>query len=527
MHVKVIAGRNSGATGRVVSQKVLDGDKIAVVLTDGMNTEIHVQVSALQQSSEVSVGYGNLGGYELYDLVSLNVNETAMVIAVGAERLKIINHMDVVKDVLPQELQKNRNRQSARSTGFDAQQATVQVGDLIEVRSGPHVKRKGTVKAIMNGCFWVHSTNHLKNSGIFVIRGRHCVLSGKVSGSLGATLNTLGSKAAASANMPNLKAARDPMIGKTVKIIQGGFKSFLAQVVDATATQYTVELLARVKKIVIDKSKCKEVGDREGSYVAVNAAGSISAFSASSAFGGVSDTPFIGSDTPFLGGETPHYSGGETPMQDGSQTPMQENSGFGVRQTDYEDDEEALIQTFGGGDNAENSPTVGAAWGGSTFDRSLSAHSSRSLSVDSSTGTGTSYSPSSVSSGGSPLPDTGTGSGVTYRDWVPSLVVVLTDAVHLGRTGVLERSSDAEGNLSVSLLDSDGQKLRSVISVHFSGLRLSVVGKGDSVFLFKRDPSENQGRCIGIAEGDVVVMVSGRDKPQLIRKSLVAKLYTG
>jgi hypothetical protein len=287
------------------------------------------------------------------------------------------------------------------------------------------------------------------------------------------------------------------MIGKTVKIIQGGFKSFLAQVVDATAMQYTVELLARVKKIVIDKNKCKEVGDREGSYVTVT--GSSAASSASSTFGGVSDTAYAGSDTPFLGGETPHYIGGETPMQDGSQTPMQENSGFGVRQTDYEDDEEALIQTFGdvsGGSNAVNSPIAGAAWGGSTFDRSLSAHSSRSLSVESSTGTGTSYSPSSVSSAGSPLPDTGTGSGVTYRDWVPNLIVVLTDAAHLGRTGLLERSSDAEGNLSVSLLDSDGQKLRSVISVHFSGLRLAVVGKGDSVFLFKRDTPENHGRCI-------------------------------
>ena len=147
-HVKVVSGRYTGQTGRVASVTLKDDSNgyIASILTDGVNTEITVNVAALQMTSEVATGYGSLGGYELYDLVSLNVNETAMVINVGSERLRIINHMDLVKDVLPQELQKNRNRQSQRSSGFDAQQSTVTVGDIVEVRSGPHVKKKGTVK---------------------------------------------------------------------------------------------------------------------------------------------------------------------------------------------------------------------------------------------------------------------------------------------------------------------------------------------------------------------------------------------
>ena len=53
-----------------------DGDHIAAVLTDGINTEIQVNVSSVQISSEVSTGHGNLGGYELYDLVSVSENET-------------------------------------------------------------------------------------------------------------------------------------------------------------------------------------------------------------------------------------------------------------------------------------------------------------------------------------------------------------------------------------------------------------------------------------------------------------------
>ena len=38
-------------------------------------------------------------GYELYDLVVLSENECAVVIAVGAEKLRVINHMDIVKEV--------------------------------------------------------------------------------------------------------------------------------------------------------------------------------------------------------------------------------------------------------------------------------------------------------------------------------------------------------------------------------------------------------------------------------------------
>jgi hypothetical protein len=42
-----------------------------------------VNVSHLQMSNEVAAGHGNLGGYELYDCVSLNENEVAVVIQVN------------------------------------------------------------------------------------------------------------------------------------------------------------------------------------------------------------------------------------------------------------------------------------------------------------------------------------------------------------------------------------------------------------------------------------------------------------
>ena len=46
----------------VVSVNSIDGDHIAAILTDGMNTEIQCNVSHLQTSSEVTTGHGHLMG---------------------------------------------------------------------------------------------------------------------------------------------------------------------------------------------------------------------------------------------------------------------------------------------------------------------------------------------------------------------------------------------------------------------------------------------------------------------------------
>lgn len=44
-------------------------------------------------------GQGHLQGYELYDLVALSESEMAVVVGVGAEKLKIITNADAIKEV--------------------------------------------------------------------------------------------------------------------------------------------------------------------------------------------------------------------------------------------------------------------------------------------------------------------------------------------------------------------------------------------------------------------------------------------
>ena len=98
----------------------IDGSHVAAILTDGVNTEISANVSHLQVTNEVTVGLSNLAGFELYDLVVLNQNETAVVVFVGAENLTVVNHQGITKHVQPMELKGKKNSQSLRTSAFDA-----------------------------------------------------------------------------------------------------------------------------------------------------------------------------------------------------------------------------------------------------------------------------------------------------------------------------------------------------------------------------------------------------------------------
>src|SRR3546814_3928704 len=105
--------RPAGNTGTVVAIEELEGDYICVVLTDGLKTELKVNISDVVETSEVTTGLSNLAGYELYDLVVLGQSETAVVVAVGAEHVRVITHQSIEKEVRPQEDRKSTRLNSS------------------------------------------------------------------------------------------------------------------------------------------------------------------------------------------------------------------------------------------------------------------------------------------------------------------------------------------------------------------------------------------------------------------------------
>merc|ERR1711871_740326 len=240
-----------------------------------------------------------------------------------------------------------------------------------KIVSGEYTGKSGAVKHIMRGNLWIHSNNHLKNSGIMVIRGRECLLAGGAGGgsATNKAVSTALGTSGANVQVPGMAGAqiktfnltsggtggggggfsKDPAIGKTLKVIKGSYKGLLAQCVGVTPTQYSIELLARVKRMMIDKAKCKIVGDKNGSYVqgsfgSTTTTGGMAGADASGRSRGPElagpmadiSTPFLTADTPMhMGAETPLHSGNETPLH-GDATPARVDDIFTVTDRDKE-----------------------------------------------------------------------------------------------------------------------------------------------------------------------------------------------
>ncbi|KAJ1389376.1 hypothetical protein B484DRAFT_409342, partial [Ochromonadaceae sp. CCMP2298] len=160
--LEVVAGTFTGRTGRVVYMYQKDGASLAVVITDGVNTEIQCNVGQLQTSNQVNTGYGSLGGYGLFDLVALNQNEWGVVAAVGGEKLRVLTQTGQAREVLPSELRGCRNAQSRRSVAYDLAQNAVREGDTVRVVAGPHTRQRGTVRHLLRDCLWVHCPESTK-----------------------------------------------------------------------------------------------------------------------------------------------------------------------------------------------------------------------------------------------------------------------------------------------------------------------------------------------------------------------------
>jgi transcription elongation factor SPT5 len=329
-HIKVVNGTHIGQTGRVVSIHKVDGDLIAAILADGTNTEFSANVSHLQVSNEITAGLNSLGGYELYDLVMLSANEYAVVVFVGTEFLKVLTQQDLEKNVRPVEIKGKKSAMRGASGAFDHMKNPLCVGDSVSVVEGTHAKKTGTVKHINRSVLWLHSTNYLKNSGVYVVKGKSCLLAGgqikdassaTTAAVINATYGGLNNMAAPQTARGagggvaafSKRGSKDPMVGKSVTITRGSYKGMLAHVADATDTHYSVSLHGRLRTINIEKGHTIVVGDKDGAIDKEgrhSEQGSIEAF-----MNGVPSTPAITAQTPLHLAETPMYmAGNETPL---------------------------------------------------------------------------------------------------------------------------------------------------------------------------------------------------------------------
>lgn len=311
-HVKVTDGRYANETGTVVAVESLPGDdSTAVVLTDITNKEITVRISQLRETTEVTTNQDKLAGYELYDLVTVtgggSANEVGVIVRVGREDFTIVNNHSIARDVRPEELRGKLNTGSNRAVALDFQGNQLRVGDSVNIMDGPHKGKTATIKRINRSQLFLHSQTRSEHAGIFVVRGRSCVLAGSNSGGRGrggdAGASPFSTPASHNARGPPGGRKRDDaLVGKTVRIQAGTYKGHIGTVSDTTATHVQVELHSRPKKVMVTHERVSVIGDK---------------------FGATEDPTrrVVEVTAPNLAPTTPFVAAGQTPMHGGA-TPM-------------------------------------------------------------------------------------------------------------------------------------------------------------------------------------------------------------
>uniref|UniRef100_A0A7S1XNW4 KOW domain-containing protein n=1 Tax=Phaeomonas parva TaxID=124430 RepID=A0A7S1XNW4_9STRA len=315
-HVKVIGGRYTGETGTVVSVDVLEGERVALIVSDlSYGRQMAVSIAQLKVTPEVAQGLNRLQGYEVNDLVALGHNEVGIIIQVLREQVVVLDTTNDVREFRPEELRGKMNHMSTKRPGLGADRVSLRPGDQIYVEKGPEKRRSGTILHIYRNKLFIHDKHRTQNNGVFTAKAAECRLYGQNAASRQkASINDILSMQ--SRRMPS---KNQEWRGKSVKIRKGKLKGFLGVVVEENDNTVKVELHARHQKVTMDKKFVRLVSEKRGDRE--RSAGShVPSTPLPDALGA---TPGLGVTPAILGGQTPALGMGMgvTPMADTGSTP--------------------------------------------------------------------------------------------------------------------------------------------------------------------------------------------------------------
>ena len=323
-HVKVVAGMYRDETGMIT--QVQQATDTLSVYSDTSLREIIVNTQDVIESSEVSSGRESLGSFSLYDLVQLSDAMVGVIVKVEVASFKVLTQRGVVLTVKLQEL--GIKRSSRFAAALDASGNQITRDDVVHVSSGEYRGKQGTIKHISRQFLFLYSRQIPEHAGMFVVTAKAVVLVGQMlqqrkpivpqspqvgfgaedsagAGDSGAVKGSMGPPPAR-----RKVGDRHPLVGKTVIITGGPYKSFMGIVMEATEVHVQVELHAMARKVLVPIHEVRE---------------KTSSTSTPAARADSGRDFFMGGQTPLVGSRTPAYEmGNATPAHDafaGSQTP--------------------------------------------------------------------------------------------------------------------------------------------------------------------------------------------------------------
>ncbi|CAI7563941.1 unnamed protein product [Penicillium pancosmium] len=312
-HVKVIGGsRYQNELGMVVQVK----EDTVTLLSDMSMQEITVFSKDLRLSAEMAAD-GQLGIYDVHDLVQLDAATVACVIKVDRESLRVMDQNGSTRNVLPTQVaNKITPRRDAVAT--DRNGAEIRLGDTVKELYGE--QRSGVIRHIHRSFLFLHNKAQAENAGMSVMRTTNVVtVSARGGRPAGPDLTKLNPALAMQApgggrgaNMPPPQRGRDRLLGKTVTVRKGRYKGLVGIVRDADDNTAQVELYTSNKPVHIERDILvpKDPITKQSLDVGRGRGG-----------GGGSRVPYGASAAP--PGRDGGWSGGRTPMAagDSSRTP--------------------------------------------------------------------------------------------------------------------------------------------------------------------------------------------------------------
>ncbi|KAJ5142821.1 uncharacterized protein N7515_001608 [Penicillium bovifimosum] len=243
-HVKVIGGsRYQNELGMVVQVK----DDTVTLLSDMSMQEITIFSKDLRLSAEMAAD-GQLGIYDVHDLVQLDAATVACVIKVDRESLRVVDQNGSIRNILPTQIaNKITPRRDAVAT--DRNGAEIRSGDTVREVYGE--QRSGVIRHIHRSFLFLHNKAQAENAGISVVRTTNVVtVSARGNRPTGPDLTKMNP---AMAMQNPAGGAAMPPLAVTVTIRKGRHKGLVGIVRDADDNSAQVELYTSNKPVHIPR----------------------------------------------------------------------------------------------------------------------------------------------------------------------------------------------------------------------------------------------------------------------------------
>ncbi|TPX32226.1 hypothetical protein SmJEL517_g04657 [Synchytrium microbalum] len=337
-HVKVVNGIHKDETGLIVSVK----DNIVSILSDLNFSQFEVFMKDLKLASEIQTSTSFSGGkFDIHDLVDLPSGDVAIVVNIDRDWVTVMNQWGVVTGVKPAEVIVRRASKNAITN--DSKGNPIRSGDSVEISDNrsTHLGKRVTVLHVFRSHVFCKSREMaLEHGGVFVTRASNTI-STKHKNDMG--MSTIGGRANPFAppsvpmsrpdSLPPTpsfavpRARRHNWVDKTVKIIKGPYKGYLASILDVNPPKARLKLQATNKIVTCKVDEVQNPEDTSKTLSDDVDTTMTARRPLNNDWAAASSTPFDGGRTPGYGGRTPGYGGktpaygGRTPGRTGDQTP--------------------------------------------------------------------------------------------------------------------------------------------------------------------------------------------------------------